>query len=63
MAMDNHTRLQLLKWCLEQGNAFIESLECAHDAGEIELDYKDCLCLIFERGLESVKAEINSLTC
>jgi hypothetical protein len=61
--MDDQTRIALLKWCVEQGNAFIESLECASDAGDIEQDYKDCLCLIFERGLESVKNEIKSMTC
>lgn len=61
--MDNQTRMQLLKWCVIQGNAFVESLECAHDAGEIERDYKDCLCLIFERGIDSLQSEIKSMTC
>lgn len=61
--MDKETKLALLKWCLEQALAMVESMEAACDAGEIEHDYKEALCLVFERGIESVRWEIKSMTC
>lgn len=60
--MDKETKLKLLKWAVEEGRNFIEALESAHDQGELEHDYKECLCLVFERGIDSLKYEINLLT-
>lgn len=57
------TKLELLRWCLEQALCMVESMEQACDVGDIEQDYKDALCLVFERGIESVRNEINTMTC